>query len=67
MVREVALDAERTAEWIGKERLDPRVMEAIGRVPRHLFVPPALQGLAYANRPLPIGYGQPSRSPISWR
>ena len=63
MVREVALDAERTAEWIGKERLDPRVMEAIGRVPRHLFVPPALQGLAYANRPLPIGHGQTISQP----
>ena len=63
MVREVALDAARTAEWIGKERLDPRVMEAIGRVPRHLFVPPELKSLAYANRPLPIGYGQTISQP----
>ena len=43
MVRAVALDAERTAEWIGKGELAPRVMEAMGRVPRHLFVPPELQ------------------------
>ncbi len=63
MVRAVAFDAERTAQWIGKERLDPRVMAAIGLVPRHLFVPPELQGLAYVNRPLPIGYGQTISQP----
>ncbi|MDD9990751.1 MAG: protein-L-isoaspartate(D-aspartate) O-methyltransferase [Rhodospirillales bacterium] len=63
MVRAVALDAERTAEWIGKEELSPRVMEAMGRVPRHLFVPPELQGFGYLNRPLPIGYGQTISQP----
>ena len=64
MVRAVAVDAERTAQWIGEERLDPRVMAAIGLVPRHLFVPPALRGLAYENRPpLPIGYGQTISQP----
>ena len=63
MVRAVALDAERTAEWIGKEELSPRVMEAMGRVPRHLFVPPDLEDLGYLNRPLPIGYGQTISQP----
>ena len=63
MVRAVALDAERTAEWIGKEELAPRVMEAMGRVPRHLFVPPELQDFGYLNRPLPIGYGQTISQP----
>ena len=63
MVRAVALDAEQTAEWIGKDRLAPRVMDAMGRVPRHLFVPPALRGLAYENRPLPIGFGQTISQP----
>ena len=63
LMRAVALDAERTAEWIGKEAFDPRVMETLGRVPRHLFVPPDLQDLAYSNRPLPIGYGQTISQP----
>ncbi len=63
MVRAVALDAEQTAVWIGKSALAPRVMEAMGRVPRHLFVPPELQSLAYENRPLPIGYGQTISQP----
>jgi len=63
MVRAVAADAARTVEWTGKERLSPRVMEAMGRVPRHLFVPPELEELAYENRPLPIGYGQTISQP----
>ncbi len=63
MVRAVTLDAEQTAAWIGKSALAPRVMEAMGRVPRHLFVPPELQSLAYENRPLPIGYGQTISQP----
>ena len=63
MVRAIAVDAEHTAEWIGKDRLSPRVMEAMGRVPRHLFVPPDLQDLGYLNRPLPIGYGQTISQP----
>jgi len=42
---------------------DPRVLEAIGRVPRHEFVPAALVGRAYENRPLPIGEGQTISQP----
>jgi protein-L-isoaspartate(D-aspartate) O-methyltransferase len=41
-----------------------RVKEALRSVPRHLFVPaePSLE-LAYANQPLPIGYGQTISQP----
>ena len=42
---------------------DPRVLEAMRRVPRHAFVPAALQTEAYADRPLPIGYGQTISQP----
>lgn len=37
---------------------DPRVADAIGAVPRHLFVPGALAGEAYGDHALPIGHGQ---------
>ena len=40
-----------------------RVLDAIRTVPRHLFVPPNMQREAYANRPLPIGYGQTISQP----
>jgi protein-L-isoaspartate(D-aspartate) O-methyltransferase len=33
------------------------------RTPRHAFVPAHLQDLAYADRPLPIGYGQTISQP----
>ena len=42
---------------------DQRVRDATAEVPRHLFVPPELQTQAYADRPLPIGYGQTISQP----
>lgn len=41
----------------------PRVMAALGNVPRHRFVPAAVRDQAYANRPLPIGHGQTISQP----
>ncbi|SRR6266545_1985793 len=35
----------------------PAVLEAMRATPRHLFVPSASAGLAYADHPLPIGHG----------
>lgn len=42
---------------------DPRVLEALRRVPRHLFVPPVLLDEAYSDTPLPIGNGQTISQP----
>lgn len=42
---------------------EPHVLEAMRKVPRHRFVPDASRGEAYANRPLPIGYGQTISQP----
>jgi protein-L-isoaspartate(D-aspartate) O-methyltransferase len=42
---------------------NPRVLEAVRRVPRHLFVPESLAGEAYQDRPLPIGHGQTISQP----
>jgi protein-L-isoaspartate(D-aspartate) O-methyltransferase len=43
---------------------DPCVLEAMRRVPRHLFVPAALRDDAYADWPLPIGDGQTISQPF---
>jgi len=40
-----------------------RVLAAMGRVPRHEFVPERVRDEAYESRPLPIGYGQPISEP----
>lgn len=42
---------------------DPLILEAMGKVPRHLFVPPDLAESAYEDRPLPIGEGQTISQP----
>ncbi len=42
---------------------DERVLKAILRVPRELFVPPEEKHLAYEDRPLPIGMGQTISQP----
>jgi protein-L-isoaspartate(D-aspartate) O-methyltransferase len=42
---------------------DPRVLEAMGKVPRHVFVPPGYVDAAYDDRPLPIGSGQTISQP----
>ena len=42
---------------------DRRVLEAMGRVPRDLFVPPGLRGRAYDDAALPIGHGQTISQP----
>jgi len=42
---------------------DPRVLEALRKVPRHCFVPPELQPSAYEDSALPIGEGQTISQP----
>lgn len=42
---------------------DERVLTAMRAVPRHLFVDGRYRSLAYADRPLPIGYGQTISQP----
>jgi protein-L-isoaspartate(D-aspartate) O-methyltransferase len=42
---------------------DPRVLVAMGTVPRHRFVPRALASRAYGDYPLPIGGGQTISQP----
>lgn len=43
---------------------DTRVLSAIERVPRDLFVPPTFQDQAYENTALPIGRGQTVSQPL---
>lgn len=50
-------------QLIGRGIEDPRVLAAMRKVPRHEFVPEALQGMAYQDRPLPIGHDQTISQP----
>lgn len=47
---------------------DPRVLAAMGVVPRHLFVPAEFVESSYDDTPLPIGHGQTISAPdiVGW-
>lgn len=47
----------------GRDIQDPKVLEVMARVPRHVFVPTGLAREAYADHPLPIGEGQTISQP----
>ena len=64
MVEMVAIHADLSEEELGKAVLDGRVMAAMTRVPRHLFVPPQLAPLAYMDTPLPIGFDKTISQPF---
>ena len=64
MVTIIAAHANLCADEIGKDRLSERVLAAIGRVPRHQFVPAIVQELAYQDMPLPIGCGKTISQPF---
>ena len=64
MVEEVLADANATASYSGISALSPGVVAALKKVERHRFVPAALSGVAYVNRPLPIGHGQTISQPF---
>lgn len=63
LIAEIEADVRATSREIGRARLDPSVLKAIGKVPRHEFVPERYRDRAYLNRPLPIGHGQTISQP----
>jgi protein-L-isoaspartate(D-aspartate) O-methyltransferase len=64
MVAEIASTTVMVGERIGKYNLDARVMEVMGTVDRHEFVPIELQPYAYLGRPVPIGYDKTISQPF---
>jgi protein-L-isoaspartate(D-aspartate) O-methyltransferase len=63
MVEAIREDVAATREWIDRQHLDARVMDAMAQTQRHEFVPLESRSAAYENRPLPIGYGQTISQP----
>jgi protein-L-isoaspartate(D-aspartate) O-methyltransferase len=62
----MALTVANMAETSGASatrRLNPKVLQAMREVPRHLFVPPEVAPLAYRNSALPIGHEQTISQP----
>ncbi|MFQ5953961.1 MAG: protein-L-isoaspartate(D-aspartate) O-methyltransferase [Kiloniellales bacterium] len=64
MIQTIQAHARFTRSARAGERLDARVLEVMGNIRRHEFVPKRLRNRAYADRPLPIGYGQTISQPF---
>jgi protein-L-isoaspartate(D-aspartate) O-methyltransferase len=64
MVAEIIAMARETGEATGRPSFSEAVMAAMGRVPRHRFVPVLQEAFAYENRPLPIGEDQTISQPF---
>ncbi|TYO68448.1 protein-L-isoaspartate(D-aspartate) O-methyltransferase [Bradyrhizobium hipponense] len=64
MLAVIAASAFALRDTIGKSAFDERVMTAMGKVPRHEFVPIEFQPYAYANIPLPIGFEKTISQPF---
>lgn len=50
-------------QLLGRDISDPKVLEAMARVPRHEFLAPDQQKYAYEDSPLSIGHGQTISQP----
>ena len=64
MVRHVELEAVMLSGETGIEQIDPRILAALGEVPRHAFVPEPLRPYAYQPTPLPVGHEQNLAAPV---
>src|SRR6266568_1265961 len=64
MIAEVVADAVFLTAQLGKSAFAARVIEVMGKIPRHEFVPLELRPYAYLNSPLPVGYGKTISQPF---
>ena len=64
LIADIEWEVQLTKQYIGKDHLDPRIIEAIGKIPRHEFVPVESRAYAYDDGPVPIGFGQTISQPF---
>ena len=63
MMQDIEMEVRYTRTMIRRDALALKVMQAMEKVPRHLFVEEQIRGYAFRNGPLPIGYGQTISQP----
>lgn len=63
MIADIESEVKYTHSYIGKNKLDDRVMDTMAKVPRDFFVSSEAKPFAFNNGPLPIGYGQTISQP----
>lgn len=63
MIADIESGVAFTQSMTGRDRLDPRVMEALRLVPREDFVPDDMRASAFRDGALPVGHGQTISQP----
>jgi protein-L-isoaspartate(D-aspartate) O-methyltransferase len=64
LVTDFSAERSHLVEFLRREIRDERVLAAVGRVPREMFVGSSQWPSAYEDRPLPIGRGQTISQPL---
>jgi protein-L-isoaspartate(D-aspartate) O-methyltransferase len=64
MVEVIDIHFDLAGDEIGRDRLEPRLRQALLATPRHLFVPAQLAIAAYQDTPLPIGFDKTVSQPF---
>jgi protein-L-isoaspartate(D-aspartate) O-methyltransferase len=64
MVEKIGIHCDIMEDELGKAAFDDRVLAAMLKVPRHLFVPEQLMLVAYEDAPLPIGFNKTISQPF---
>ena len=64
MVEKIGIHSDLMGDELGKTAFDERVLAAMLKVPRHLFVPAPLAHVAYEDSPLPIGFNKTISQPF---
>lgn len=64
MIRTIQSHARRLPQDLDANPIAPEILEVMGRIERHRFVPEARRALAYEDRPVSIGYGQTISQPL---
>jgi protein-L-isoaspartate(D-aspartate) O-methyltransferase len=64
MVRTIEAHAALLPESASTDGISEAVLDVMGRVPRHKFVPKPVEDQAYMDGPLPIGHGQTISQPF---
>lgn len=64
MVAQIREYSNVVGDEIGRIEIDDRVLDIMGDVPRHEFVPSNIQEVAYLDSPLPIGFEKTTSQPF---
>jgi len=64
MVQGIEAHAQSLPQLLGEGGIAPRILKVMGAVERHRFVPASRRDLAYADRPVSIGFGQTISQPF---